>query len=140
MMHTLSRRFLLSAIAAGVVGMSMGIYMGVSQDHSLAHVHAHVNLLGWVSLALYGLVYQAAPALAAGRLPQVQFWLSVLGPLAMCGGLAARGEGIEGMFPLIGGGALVTAGGMAAFAAIVAGARRLPAGAAAPAAVAQVRR
>jgi len=52
MMNTLSRRFLLCAIGAGLLGMAMGIYMGIADDHRFAHAHAHVNLLGWVSLAL----------------------------------------------------------------------------------------
>lgn len=35
--------------------MSLWIYMGIAQDHSLTPVHAHLNLLGWVTMFLTGL-------------------------------------------------------------------------------------
>jgi hypothetical protein len=54
-MHALSNRFMLFAIAAGVGGMTLGFGMGVTQDFRLAPAHAHMNLLGWVSMFLYGL-------------------------------------------------------------------------------------
>ena len=37
-----------------VTGTGLGVYMGVSQDHTMFPVHAHLNLLGWASLALTG--------------------------------------------------------------------------------------
>ncbi|WP_376093738.1 cytochrome-c oxidase [Roseomonas sp. CCTCC AB2023176] len=123
-MRPLARRFLLAAVAAGVVGMSLGIAMGISQDFRLRHVHAHVNLLGWVSLALYGLFYQVVPAASAGLLPRVHFWLATLGPVLMCGALADQSEDHGGLVPIIGIGALMTLGGMLCFAAAVTGLRR----------------
>jgi uncharacterized membrane protein YgdD (TMEM256/DUF423 family) len=41
----------------------MGIYMGIVHDFSLAPVHAHMNLVGWVSLALFGVTYKLYPEL-----------------------------------------------------------------------------
>ncbi|MCJ9427857.1 hypothetical protein [Kordiimonas marina] len=38
-------------------GMALGIHMAAKADYTLAPVHAHVNLLGWVSVMIYGLVY-----------------------------------------------------------------------------------
>ncbi|GAA0723770.1 hypothetical protein [Dokdonella soli] len=58
-----------------VIGVGWGIYMGASGDHSLFPVHAHINLLGWVSLALIGLIYRQFPGLATTRLAKIQFWL-----------------------------------------------------------------
>ena len=46
-------------------------------------VHAHVNLLGWVSMLLYGLFYRTIPRAAEGTLPVVHFWLSLVSLLAM---------------------------------------------------------
>src|SRR5437588_12990110 len=34
-----------------LIGMSLGIYMGASEDHSLYPAHAHLNLIGWVTMA-----------------------------------------------------------------------------------------
>jgi len=118
--NTLSRRFLLSAIGAGLLGMSMGIYMGVAGDHRFAHAHAHVNLLGWVTLALYGVVYQVAPHLDCGRLPRWHFWLATLGALSMCAGLVGFGAGTRSVLPLVVAGSIMTSAAMGAFAVIVA--------------------
>src|SRR4028118_1855387 len=41
----------------------MGIYMGIAHDFSLAPVHAHMNLVGWASLALFGITYKLYPQL-----------------------------------------------------------------------------
>lgn len=62
-----------------VVGMSMGMYMGMNQDFLLAPVHAHVNLLGFVVLALAGLIFVVLPDLAKTRLATAFFWLYNLG-------------------------------------------------------------
>ena len=48
----------IAAAVAGLTGMSLGIWMGMHEDFALAPVHAHINLLGWVTLALYGLYHR----------------------------------------------------------------------------------
>jgi hypothetical protein len=68
--------FLLLAALCLIVGVCLGIYMGMNQDFQLVPVHAHLNLVGWVSLALFGVVYRLYPRLAASRLARVQFWLA----------------------------------------------------------------
>ena len=47
--------FVVAALAA-LGGMGLGIVMGISQDFTLAPAHAHLNLLGWVTMAIYGLI------------------------------------------------------------------------------------
>ncbi len=78
-MPTLPHRFLLVAVVAALVGMGAGVAMGISQDFTLAPVHAHLNLLGWVSMSLYGLFYHVVPSARRGRLPHVHFALATLG-------------------------------------------------------------
>ena len=69
--------FMIVAAGCLVAGVSMGIAMGIAHDFALAPVHAHLNLLGWASLALMGLTYRAWPELASNRLAaSVQFALS----------------------------------------------------------------
>ena len=46
-----------AAVVAVLVGMSWGIVMAISQDHSAMPAHAHLNLLGWVSLFLFGIFF-----------------------------------------------------------------------------------
>jgi hypothetical protein len=48
-------------VLAGITGMGLGIHMAASEDHSLAPAHAHLNLLGWVTMMLYGLYHRYAP-------------------------------------------------------------------------------
>lgn len=69
--------FLLLAAICLVLGVSMGVFMGVTHDFTLAPVHAHMNLLGWASLALFGLAYRSYPQLGAS-------WTATL-HLALCG-------------------------------------------------------
>lgn len=76
-MSNISLWFLAAASACLAVGTSLGIAMGISHDFSLAPVHAHLNLLGWTSLALMGLTYRAWPELARNRVVALaQFILS----------------------------------------------------------------
>jgi cbb3-type cytochrome oxidase subunit 1 len=84
-----------------VLGTGLGIYMGASGDHVLFPVHAHLNLLGWASLALIGLIYQQFPALAGTRLARIQFWVHNLAlPPAMLV-LACYLRGNQGLEPIL---------------------------------------
>lgn len=58
-----------------VMGMTLGIGMGIAEDHTLRGVHAHVNLLGWATLALAALVFHVFPQLGQTRLAMAWFWL-----------------------------------------------------------------
>jgi hypothetical protein len=71
--------FVLAALVYASLGIALGIWMGVNQDFAPRHIHAHINLLGWTSLALYGLVHRAWPGLACHPLAGVQFWTAMLG-------------------------------------------------------------
>lgn len=72
------------AVVYFVIGVGWGMYMGASGDFTLVPVHAHLNLLGWVSLTLIGLIYRQFPELAGTLLARVQFWLHNVGlPLLM---------------------------------------------------------
>jgi len=45
-----------------IVGMAWGVQMSISQDHLLAPAHAHNNLIGFVTMAVYGFYYRLVPA------------------------------------------------------------------------------
>ena len=70
-----ARRCLQLALLYLLVGVTIGIGMGATENFTLRPVHAHVNLLGWTTLALAGLAYGVFPSLAQSRLASVQFWL-----------------------------------------------------------------
>lgn len=79
--------FMLLATISLLAGVSMGIWMGIAQDFQFAPVHAHLNLLGWASLALFGLTYRAYPEMAESRLARLHLMLTapsaVLFPLGI---------------------------------------------------------
>ena len=81
MESTLPRRFMLTAAILAVLGMCFGIWMGINGEATFnyAPVHAHINLVGWVSMFLFGLWYRAHPAAAAGTLAQVHFKVNPVG-------------------------------------------------------------
>jgi hypothetical protein len=68
--------FLLLATILLICGAVLGITMGAREDFQLVPVHAHLNLAGWASLALFGLTYRAYPELAATRLASYHFIVS----------------------------------------------------------------
>jgi hypothetical protein len=70
-----------------LVGMSFGIFMGITQDFSLAPAHAHLNLLGWVTMALYGTFYALARE-ASRKLAWTTFWLNNIAVCVMFPSLA----------------------------------------------------
>jgi hypothetical protein len=70
--------FILLAVLCLICGICLGIAMGMSQNFQFTPVHAHLNLLGWASLALFGLIYKAYPELAKSRLAMAHFALSSL--------------------------------------------------------------
>ena len=83
MMMSVSNNFLRLGVLSALVGMSLGVWMGANQDFVLRPVHAHINLLGFASMMLFGLFYRAFPAAGRGWLPMVHFALSVLGFLIL---------------------------------------------------------
>jgi len=80
--------FLLVASLFATAGMIWGIQMSMTQDHAMAGAHAHNNLIGWVTMAIYGLYYAAVPAAGQSRLALVHFWVAFVGALAFVIGLA----------------------------------------------------
>jgi cbb3-type cytochrome oxidase subunit 1 len=86
----LSNRLIHTAGAFFVIGVALGIYMGASEDFRFMHVHAHLNLLGWVALAMTGLLYTLHPHLQRGWMAHGHYWLHTLGLLVFMGSFAWR--------------------------------------------------
>lgn len=111
--------FFIVAILAGLTGMGLGIHMGIAHDFTLMPVHAHVNLLGWASLFLYGLYYRAEPAAEATTLAVVHFALAVAGLVLMTGGLTLMLLGDGALLPATVAGSLCAVAAMAVFLVVV---------------------
>lgn len=85
---SISRRYFLVATLFLLLGMAIGLYMGAAGDFRLTTTHAHANLVGFVLLMIFGLVYRAVPAMGASPLARVHLWVHTLGALWMLGFLA----------------------------------------------------
>lgn len=107
------------AVAYLAIGVALGVYMGAQGDHSLRSVHTHLNVFGWVSLALMGLIYGQYPEIARNRLAQAHFWLQNLGLATMMLALAFKLSGHPQAEPVLGVGSVVAALGACLFAANV---------------------
>src|SRR5579871_5772352 len=80
----------------------VGAAMGPSHDFRLMPVHAHLNLLGWVSMGLIGLLHLRFPALGQGKLATVQFYSYQVGVPLMLVALALFLTGTAGIEPVVG--------------------------------------
>ncbi|MBL8596129.1 MAG: hypothetical protein JNL14_00155 [Devosia sp.] len=102
-MKSLPFYFIAASVIFALLGMGYGMYMAGSENHLLAGAHAHNNLLGWVTMAIYGLYYRAVPA-AIGRLATVHFWITLVANLIFPIGIALAILGTTPLLAAIGGG------------------------------------
>ena len=70
-MPQVSHLFFKAAVVFLVVGLLMGLQMSISGQHNVIGAHAHANLLGWVTMAIFGGYYALNPAKAATRLARL---------------------------------------------------------------------
>ena len=118
-MPNIDRWFLRIAVIYALVAMVLGIVMGISEDHTQTPTHAHLNLVGWVSMALYALVYRQYPAAAQSRLALVHFWVANIGAVLLTLGVYILMAGMQSLMLIVISGSLITILGMLIFTAIV---------------------
>ena len=111
--------FVVAALAA-LTGMCVSLFMGIAHDFTLAPMHTHLNLLGWVTMCLYGLYHRGR-----GRAPTRLSWIQVVaratGFICMSGGIGMLlASGIPATFPVTIGGAFLCILSMLLFLTIVA--------------------
>lgn len=76
-------------------GMIWGIILVVSEDFSAMSAHAHLSLLGWVSLFLFSIYYRSHPSLDRARSASVQVWIWVIGTIILTLGVRLVNTGHE---------------------------------------------
>lgn len=110
-MKDLPAKFLMTSAVFGLCGMIWGIQMSATHDHSLSPAHGHLNLIGFVSLAIFGFYYALTPRAASSRLASIHLGLSVLTVLVLVPGIAMAISGAGETLAKIGSGlALFTLG------------------------------
>ncbi len=91
--------FIYACIIYSIIGFSWGALMGGIADfrHFVDHrlhgnlivrAHTHINLLGWVEMAIFGAVYYLIPRLVKRpifslKLVKVHFWIHNIGLIGM---------------------------------------------------------
>ena len=118
-MNTLSNWFLRLSVVYLIAGVGFGIFMAASHDHSMAPVHAHINLLGWVSMAIFGLFYRAFPQAEQTRLAKVHFWAYVPALLVQMVALGMLFKGHTQAEPVLAVASILVAIAVACFACLV---------------------
>lgn len=116
-MPRVSYAFFIVAFVCGICGMVMGMAMGATENFTLMPVHAHLNLLGWVSLAIMGGFYALAGARASTRLAWINLAVSSFGILFCIPALALLLLGNKSVAPFLITGELSLVGGMLLFGA-----------------------
>lgn len=86
-------RFVKNFIAMSIVYLAAASVLGILMlGHpsllSLKFVHSHLNMLGWVSMMIFGVGYHILPRfsgrpLKSPKMGEVQFWLANVGLIGM---------------------------------------------------------
>jgi hypothetical protein len=107
------------AVVFVITGIAMGIGMAASQNHSIMPAHAHLNLLGWVSLFLFGIYYERRPNLDASRLALVQVGVWSVGTVILTIAVAALHLGYTAFDPVAALASFIVLGSMLIFGYLV---------------------
>ena len=86
-MRGISFWFFLTAVIYVTIGMAWGIHMSASGDHTLSPAHAHLNLIGWVTMALFGVYYHLVPEAGEHVLAKAHFAIATAGVLLIVPGI-----------------------------------------------------
>jgi peptidoglycan/LPS O-acetylase OafA/YrhL len=108
-----------AAVLLVLAGMTWGMAMAASGNHATAPAHAHLNLLGWVSLFLFGIYYRMHPAVDRSRLARIQVWVWILAVLVQAVGVGLVTSGRESAEPIAALSSLVVIVAMGLFAYLV---------------------
>jgi len=118
-MPALAQLYFKTAIIFLIVGIAAGIHMSISGNHSVTGAHAHVNLLGWVTMALFGTYFAFEPEKARSRLARIQYGVYTLGVVVMMPSLYFMLMGNPALEPLVAISSLVVFAGVLFFAVVI---------------------
>ncbi|WP_422122484.1 cbb3-type cytochrome c oxidase subunit I [Planococcus sp. X10-3] len=91
-----------------LIGIALGIYMGITDNFQYGHLHAHINLLGWSTTAIFGVIYYVFSRAGDAKLGKIHFWLHNIGTPLVLLGMYLFSVGQEGIaFPMAVGGSLI---------------------------------
>ena len=117
-MESFVRRIIRASLLWLGVGVLIGLAMAVWPGHALAYrpAHVHANLLGFVSMMIFGVAYHVMPrftgnALHSRRAALVHVWVANAGLALLVGGWILRVHlGAPGVLAVQAGGAVSAVG------------------------------
>ncbi len=109
------KAFLKASIAWLAAGVTLGVAMAVYPQLIIYRpAHVHMNLLGFVTMMIYGVAYHVIPRftghqLHSRRTAEVQWWLANSGLLLMVIGFCLAPHGIPAAIVVLGAGGTLAA-------------------------------
>lgn len=98
-----------------LAGVALGMFMAATHNHAEVPVHAHMNLLGFATLALAGLWYRLQPDAADTLLAKAHFILHNVGLPVMSAGLYFLLQGNAAAEPAVAAGSTAVVAGILCF-------------------------
>jgi uncharacterized membrane protein HdeD (DUF308 family) len=83
----MDRKFILTSMGYGIIGLALGIFMAASRDHGHLVTHAHIMLIGFVVSFIYGLCHKLWLDNTRSKLSLAQFYMHQLGTIGVVIGL-----------------------------------------------------
>ncbi|HEX8669673.1 MAG TPA: hypothetical protein VF727_15010 [Allosphingosinicella sp.] len=108
-MNAITSLWARSAMVWFLITVGFGMFMGMTQQFQYAPAHAHMGVLGWLSSAVFALIYAVSRPWANGaKLPRWHWGAHNLGVAVMTGALFLEMRDPEaGLAPAIAAGALI---------------------------------
>ncbi len=83
----LDKKFVVWALSFAAAGMTLGIFMAATQNHSELVTHAHILLVGFVVSFIYGIIHKLWLSQPSKGLANLQFVLHQASAVTMAVGL-----------------------------------------------------
>ena len=84
---SLDKKYLVWSLSYAAVGLTLGIYMGASQNHIELVTHAHILLVGFVVSFIYGIIHKLWLAKPGRAVANFQFVLHQAAAVTMSAAL-----------------------------------------------------
>ena len=109
------KAFLKASVTWLGIGVTLGVAMAVHPQYIIYRpAHVHMNLLGFVTMMIYGVAYHVIPRftghpLQNRRLAGLQWWLANIGLLMMVTGFMLAPHGVRMAIVVLGTGGVLSA-------------------------------
>ena len=120
-MPRIAQLYFKTAIIFLILGIGLGLHMAIGQDHSATGAHAHANLLGWVTMAIFGGYHALNPEKANSRFAFLQYGVYTAGVAIMIPALYLMLTGRPEFEPVVAIASIITFIGVLMFALIIFG-------------------